>query len=146
MMVSNMKRDYSAYLPVILTVAALGGLLYLGTRPSKKAEAADRSKIPVESGLTGPLASITAGTVFVADVSAMITVHDPATKAPNSSFTALGPVSQVGVYQGSNAIVTARHNVSQEIVDVPVKTITSVSGVPVSPMIVSTGHTARYAG
>lgn len=126
------KSDFP-YLPVALTVGALGGLLYLAINPKKKEE--DKSKIPVEktTGLTGPLASITTGMTFLADVSNTLVARDPATKVPNSVFTALGPVDQAGVYQGFPAFVKAIHNISGEVVDVPVEAIKSIGGMPAAP-------------
>lgn len=111
--------------PVVLTLAALGGLIYLGTRPSKGAadlSEEEKQKIPVLGG-TGPAASIRAGTVFTADLSNTLVARDPATNAPNSSFTALGSVDESGVHQGFQAFVKARHSVTGEVVDVPVSTI-----------------------
>lgn len=130
--------------PVALVVLGLGGLLYLGTRKSKS-EPEDRSQIPVYGGGTGPAGSITAGTVFTADLSGTLNAANPATNAPNSSFTALGPVDESGVHQGFQAFVRARHSVTGEVVDVPVTRIKSVGGVGTGRLYAG-GYYPAYAG
>ena len=132
--------------PVALVVVALGGLFYLGTRPSKSAEPEDRSKIPVGGG-AGPFDSITAGTVFVADLSGTAVWRDPATAAPGSSFTALGPVDrETGAHQGGPAFVRARHNGTNEVVDVPLERIKSAGGAGTGQMYSRAYYPALYAG
>jgi len=129
--------------PVALVVAALGGLIYLGTRSSKK-EPEDRSQVPVYGG--GGPSGITAGTVFVADLSGTLNVTNPATNAPNSSFTALGPVDESGVHQGFQAFVHARHNGTGEVVDVPVSRIKTVGGTGTGQLYARAYYPALYAG
>lgn len=116
------------YVPVLLAVAAFGGLLYFGMRSKP---AVDRSKVPVGTGSAGLLDSIAAGTVFTADISKTLNARNPLTNVPGSAFTALSPVDQAGVFQGFTAYVRAKHNISGELVDVPITTIQSVGGIPI---------------
>ena len=130
--------------PVALVVLGLGGLIYLGTRSSRSAAPEDRSKVPVGGGAGS--AGITAGTVFTADLSGTLNATNPATNAPNSSFTALGPVDESGVHQGFQAFVHARHNGTGEVVDVPVSRIKSGNGAGTGRLYAGGYFPVAYAG
>lgn len=130
--------------PVALVVLGLGGLLYLGTRKSKT-EPEDRSQVPVYGGGGAGPSGITAGTVFTADLSGTLNATNPATNAPNSAFTALGSVDESGVHQGFQAFVRARHNVTGEVVDVPVTRIKNAGGAGTGRLYAG-GYFPAYAG